>query len=333
MKPLSRCILTGEAISDFQTQLEKDGRPTFSYSIRLGNEAFSLKFCGHCFTDQLIASFNTEYSDIIVPHVIKGHLLNGKLVETTKDLILWELRDEYDDEPKGLLARLQELTYPKSSQEKLDNLFNAICNLQPFEGATISYDQIGEGTKWQSLYFRHERECQFYTDSLLEMGLLAGEDSLKGLGMQNWKSYRLTYKGLVRRADLVENGQNSNKVFIAMCFHKGMEAIRAAIKAACEVTGFLPILIDEVDHNKTINDALINEIKSCKFCIADFTMGRNAVYWEAGFALGLGKPVILTCQKSDFDLIDFDTKAFPHIIYETADQLEVMLVDRIKARL
>jgi nucleoside 2-deoxyribosyltransferase len=118
-----------------------------------------------------------------------------------------------------------------------------------------------------------------------------------------------------------------------MCFHEEMDGIRKAIKAACKSTGFEPILIDEVPTNNTINDAMINEIKSCRFCIADLSKGRNAVYWESGFALGLGKQVILTCQESDQDEIAFDTMAFPRIIYKDVQQLEKLLIDRIKARL
>ncbi len=38
---------------------------------------------------------------------------------------------------------------------------------------------------------------------------------------------------------------------------------------------------------------------------------------EVGFALGLGKQVILTFQKSDVEAMDFDTNAFENIIFET----------------
>ena len=31
-----------------------------------------------------------------------------------------------------------------------------------------------------------------------------------------------------------------------------------------------------------------------------FTHGDPGAYWEAGFAEGLGKPVIYTCEKDDF---------------------------------
>jgi nucleoside 2-deoxyribosyltransferase len=35
--------------------------------------------------------------------------------------------------------------------------------------------------------------------------------------------------------------------------------------------------------------------------IADLTHDNNGAYWEAGYAEGLGKPVIYFCDKSKFD--------------------------------
>jgi nucleoside 2-deoxyribosyltransferase len=43
------------------------------------------------------------------------------------------------------------------------------------------------------------------------------------------------------------------------------------------------------------------EIKASRFLIADLTHDNNGAYWEAGYAEGLGKPVIYTCEASKFD--------------------------------
>ena len=46
-------------------------------------------------------------------------------------------------------------------------------------------------------------------------------------------------------------------------------------------------------------DAIIeDEIRRCRFLIADLTDGNSGAYWEAGFAEGLGKPVIYVCRES-----------------------------------
>jgi nucleoside 2-deoxyribosyltransferase len=45
-------------------------------------------------------------------------------------------------------------------------------------------------------------------------------------------------------------------------------------------------------------------IRACRLLIADLSHGNQGAYWEAGFAYGLGKPVIYTCDASRFE----DTK-------------------------
>jgi nucleoside 2-deoxyribosyltransferase len=43
-------------------------------------------------------------------------------------------------------------------------------------------------------------------------------------------------------------------------------------------------------------DAVIeDEIRRCRFLIADLSDDNAGAYWEAGFAEGLGKPVIYIC--------------------------------------
>jgi nucleoside 2-deoxyribosyltransferase len=86
-----------------------------------------------------------------------------------------------------------------------------------------------------------------------------------------------------------------------------------------------------IDSSQTINDAIISAIKSCKFCIADFSQQKDGVYFESGFAIGLGKPVIYTCDSDWFNKSHFDTNHFPHIIYESKPDLAAKLDNKIKA--
>jgi len=46
-------------------------------------------------------------------------------------------------------------------------------------------------------------------------------------------------------------------------------------------------------------DAIIeDEIRRCRFLIADLSDNNAGAYWEAGFAEGLGKPVIYICAQN-----------------------------------
>lgn len=47
--------------------------------------------------------------------------------------------------------------------------------------------------------------------------------------------------------------------------------------------------------------------------------------------MGLNIPVILTCKKDEIDNLSFDTRQYPHILWETVDDLKEKLRNRIKA--
>ena len=89
------------------------------------------------------------------------------------------------------------------------------------------------------------------------------------------------------------------------------------------------------------------EIRRSRFVVADFScpitevsgktepLARRGVYYEAGFAQGLGLPVIWTCRKDvlDLDLVHFDTRQYAHIAWETSGELRDKLSKRISATL
>ena len=71
--------------------------------------------------------------------------------------------------------------------------------------------------------------------------------------------------------------------------------------------------------------------------VADFTQGedgaRGGVYFEAGFAQGLGIPVIYSCHKDSIDKLHFDTRQYAHIVWKNSKELRVGLLNRIRARI
>ena len=119
-----------------------------------------------------------------------------------------------------------------------------------------------------------------------------------------------------------------------MSFDKDdLPIFKEAIEPACAKFGFIARKIDDehYDPDKTINDALIALMKKAKFCIADFGKQKHGVYFEAGYCLGKGKKIIYTCNKEDFKTSHFDTNHFPHIVYETLDELKDGLIKKIEA--
>ncbi len=61
-----------------------------------------------------------------------------------------------------------------------------------------------------------------------------------------------------------------------------------------------PLRVDRVEHNEDIDDEIFKLIDKSTICIADLTYARPSVYYEAGFAFGVGKPVIYIVRKDHF---------------------------------
>jgi nucleoside 2-deoxyribosyltransferase len=116
-----------------------------------------------------------------------------------------------------------------------------------------------------------------------------------------------------------------------MWFDPTQNLASEAIKSAIATAGYHPIRIDEVEHVNRIDDEILAKIRQSRFLVADFTGQRHGVYFEAGFMLGLGRTVIWTCNKSDFDKVHFDTRQYNTIVYENTDELKTRLQFRIEA--
>jgi hypothetical protein len=108
--------------------------------------------------------------------------------------------------------------------------------------------------------------------------------------------------------------------FVAMWFDDSMLAAwEQGFYPGIREAGYAPLRIDKKDHNNKIDDEIIASIRGAKFVVADFTGGRGGVYFEAGFASGLGKPVIWCVRESDLPNLHFDTRQFNHITWSDDD--------------
>src|ERR1035441_4879651 len=92
----------------------------------------------------------------------------------------------------------------------------------------------------------------------------------------------------------------------------------------------VPFRIDRKEHNNQITDEIIAGVRDAEFMIADFTGHRGGVYYEAGFARGLGRPVIYCCKDMDFGTRHFDIQQINTIKWSDAADLRKKLADRIK---
>jgi hypothetical protein len=136
------------------------------------------------------------------------------------------------------------------------------------------------------------------------------------------------------RIGQIERGLNvgSNQGFIAMWFDESMNgAAEEGFKRAIQDAGYTPLKINDKEHVGKIDDEIIAEIRRSRFVVCDFTGHRGGVYFEAGFAMGLGLPVIWTCRTDDIDQLHFDTRQYNHIVWENESDLYIKLYNRIRA--
>ena len=64
-----------------------------------------------------------------------------------------------------------------------------------------------------------------------------------------------------------------------------------------------------------------------------FESARGGVYFEAGFAKGLGREVIWTVRKDRLSYVHFDTRQYNHIVWSDESDLRNQLSKRISATL
>jgi len=95
--------------------------------------------------------------------------------------------------------------------------------------------------------------------------------------------------------------------------------------------GYESLRIDRKEHDKKMDDQIIAEIRRSAFVVADLTEHRGGVYYEAGFAHGLGRNVIFTCQREHMDKLHFDVRQYNTIGWERAQDIVVPLQNRILA--
>lgn len=148
--------------------------------------------------------------------------------------------------------------------------------------------------------------------------------------------------------ELRRTSDASDSAFVAMWFDDVTADYRTAAVAAVRYCRYRPIVIDQEEYTGFVMDEVVASIKRAQFVIADFTAlpeldetanakvargSRGGVYWEAGLAYGLAKPVIHTCRddisarrRTHFDVEQYNT------IFWKDDDLNPEIRERVEGR-
>jgi hypothetical protein len=106
----------------------------------------------------------------------------------------------------------------------------------------------------------------------------------------------LTIDGWNRVEELKRTPISSKYAFFARQFtNPDLDMVfRNCLRPAVEATGYE--LRTATQRAGLVDAVIADEIRGCRFLIADLSDANGGAYWEAGLAEGLGKPVIYVCR-------------------------------------
>lgn len=221
----------------------------------------------------------------------------------------------------------------------------------PAEQATNIIRFVGDGTKLTgealealdpkfhavvgSIRRRFAHQLVF---ELSDQGLLDASDGSTH-GELNAYDVRLTLAGWNAYESELKGETSGGYGFIALKFGDPVldpflqEHIKPAVKS---------IGMDLRDMRDTAKAGIIDnlmriQIRDSAFVLVDLTHDSPGAYWEAGYAEGLGKPVLYICEKSKFESVQthFDTSHSTTVVWDLAkpDEFRETLAATLKRSL
>ena len=132
-------------------------------------------------------------------------------------------------------------------------------------------------------------------------------------------------------SSITPDHQSPKQVFIVMKMGQDDSSLVDVLDSICQVAKSLELVayrVDELDTSGRITDSIVEALRKSDFVVVDLTGARPNVYWEAGFAHGLGKtPIYIAHEGTD---IGFDIKDYPVIYYTSMKMLRDKLGSRLK---
>ena len=121
--------------------------------------------------------------------------------------------------------------------------------------------------------------------------------------------------------------------FIVMQFTEEFNNLYShVIEPVCKEKGFECIRADDIYTNGLILEDITASIKEASLIIADITPDNANVFYELGYAHGIGKPTILLSDKKR-DRLPFDISGFRTIFYENSIGGKSSVEERLRKHL
>jgi hypothetical protein len=299
-----KCLFCGQDSIIYKNKYEEMPATKTHYtcarcgSVRLTEEAY---------TDFDGARFSNEDKSILRIVSRNEHEMRGK-IPSKKCLMLEDLK------------RIVDQYKPLDPLAKMDNALANIARASKYVGEKITVCPPNDFPYYH---------CSNYEELASILVLLQQSDFINFEQANNRLSrydLNITVKGYQRLREIAKPDTDSKQCFVAIWFTSEMDNVyRKVIKPAIEfkeegelLPRFKAVKIDNVEHINDINDEIIAQIRRSRFMVCDLTGYRGGIYFEAGFAHGLGLDVIYTCRKDwckEQPLTDKDGKEI-NILYD-----------------
>ena len=283
--------------------------------------------------------------------------LNANVVEYRYNTVLdKEKCDEYKKEfhqgnnvyglPVHMNNEMVEAWYPRTFSDRVDNILLYLDKSIHHVGQQISVplqelismlfvdrfevDMVRYANKYGYCVERAVEDCVCEVEYMLKY--LSEVDYIEynaGTTIEDAVDITLTPLGYKRVDELQKNSAYGKNVLVAMKFGDDTVQLREAIRKGISDADYIAVFIDEVQHNDFITPELLKHIRDSKFVVVDLTHQNNGAYFEEGYAMGIGKPVIQLCQKDT--RLHFDIAQKNTIMWDTEDDIPERLTNRIRA--
>ncbi|MDA1191082.1 MAG: hypothetical protein O3A46_05280 [Candidatus Poribacteria bacterium] len=281
---------------------------------------FECNVCGSYFAPIGLPVIVADHADA------KKHIISGWIRERNA---------RGDDQPElSTSEHIDQILGSRKSLNVPDKMDHLLCMISALMDLTVrDHLKYDEDFDYPLAYAANQGEFVRIHQLLQQRNLL------EVITVGSTVAFKLTADGWERAEQLKLVSQVPDQCFVAMSFDPSMrhvydDAIQRAIKSIdLDASGsrkLRPFRIDDVEHNQNIPTFMLDEIQKSLLLVADVTGQNQGVYFEAGYALGHGIPVIFTCDESDKDNRHFDTEQYNHIFWKDPDDLRKRLERRIR---
>jgi hypothetical protein len=176
--------------------------------------------------------------------------------------------------------------------DQLETLGNQ-KEIEPYKQKVVTGSLNDEGFSFIVNHLIKEGLVEARAGGELRDAIRSADPTLVCLSFEGW-----------RRCDELKRGSiNTRTAFMAMQFDNGTldKIVQDYLVPAVLQTGYYLEKVTERQRAGLIDDQIRVKIRASRFLISDLTDDSEGSYWKAGFAEGLGKPVIYTCEQEKFD--------------------------------